>query len=140
MSEEDWPVDEALFSGDLLRDVARTLNFEAECAAVFTVLLRKYGAEIVRRGLDKALAHDASPSEVEAAARMFGVLSTVTTTADRLERTIRESGWTFAEQAHLDDGPERRYWHHGRLMALRDLKFLLTDWHGGTDPANLDSD
>jgi hypothetical protein len=30
------------------------------------------------------------------------------------------------EQAHLDEGsPERAYWHHGYLVALKDIRKLL---------------
>lgn len=33
-----------------------------------------------------------------------------------------------AEQAHIKDGtPERAYWHHGYMMALKDVLKLMGD-------------
>lgn len=45
---------------------------------------------------------------------------------DDLAKWIAENASECADQAHLNEGaPERAYWHHGYLSALRDLQRLL---------------
>jgi hypothetical protein len=58
-----------------------------------------------------------------------GALSVDQAIEDRinsLTEWLAENAPECAEQTHLDEGsPERAYWHHGYLIALRDLQALL---------------
>ncbi len=47
--------------------------------------------------------------------------------ADEIQRWLEdEAPYTVADQRHLDEHtPERAYWHHGYLMALRDVLRLI---------------
>jgi len=45
-----------------------------------------------------------------------------------LENWLKENGNNCKEkQGHLEDGPERVYWHYGYMMALKDVSRFLNN-------------
>jgi hypothetical protein len=53
---------------------------------------------------------------------------------DGIAKWLAQNAHDCREHAHLDEGsPERAYWHHGYLAALRDMRDLL---HGRKDSIN----
>ncbi len=58
---------------------------------------------------------DLRPAPVDVESRIKGI-----------QDWLYESGSDcFKEQKHLDDGPEKEYWHYGYMMALKDVQRKL---------------
>ena len=55
-------------------------------------------------------------------------LDTINTRAAAQEQWLQENAPNvFQDQKHMDDGSsERAYWHYGYLVALRDVRELLS--------------